>query len=208
MAAPDWPPTRFMQEEADRSYQAPSGNNVKLAIDFIPWPSFYERVAASLTSGEQKYNMLVTDSQWLGSFIEGGYYLSLNDYIEADPEMQAVMKDLHPVLISAYSTYPHIPAADLQEYPDPNANYYGFPQMPDTYVTWYREDLFCNENERASFEQAYGKPLPCTYEDWEDVDWETFGQIGEFFRRKTLPFNGYADQVASLYAGMDLRKNF
>jgi sulfoxide reductase catalytic subunit YedY len=24
----------------------------------------------------------------------------------------------------------------------------------------------------------------------------------------TLPFNGYADQVASMYAGMDLRKNF
>jgi sulfoxide reductase catalytic subunit YedY len=31
-------------------------------------------------------------------------------------------------------------------------------------------------------------------------------RIGEFFRRKTLPFNGYADQVASLYAGMDLTK--
>ena len=31
-------------------------------------------------------------------------------------------------------------------------------------------------------------------------------RIGEFFRRKTLPFNGYADQVASLYTGMDLRK--
>lgn len=27
-------------------------------------------------------------------------------------------------------------------------------------------------------------------------------------RVKTLPFNGYADQVASLYAGMDLRKEF
>ena len=33
-------------------------------------------------------------------------------------------------------------------------------------------------------------------------------RIGEFFRRKTLPFNGYADQVASLYTGMDLRKNY
>jgi sulfoxide reductase catalytic subunit YedY len=31
-------------------------------------------------------------------------------------------------------------------------------------------------------------------------------RLGEFFRRKTLMFNGYADQVASLYAGMDLRK--
>ena len=33
-------------------------------------------------------------------------------------------------------------------------------------------------------------------------------RIGEFFRRKTLMFNGYADQVAGLYAGMDLKKNF
>ncbi len=33
-------------------------------------------------------------------------------------------------------------------------------------------------------------------------------RIGEFFRRPTLPFNGYAHEVASLYAGMDLRKNF
>ena len=33
-------------------------------------------------------------------------------------------------------------------------------------------------------------------------------RIGEFRRRKTLMFNGYADQVASLYAGMDLRRQF
>jgi sulfoxide reductase catalytic subunit YedY len=33
-------------------------------------------------------------------------------------------------------------------------------------------------------------------------------RIGEFFRRKTLPFNGYADQVASLYTGMDLRRQY
>lgn len=33
-------------------------------------------------------------------------------------------------------------------------------------------------------------------------------RLGEFLKRKTLPFNGYAEQVASLYAGMDLRKNF
>jgi len=31
-------------------------------------------------------------------------------------------------------------------------------------------------------------------------------RLGDFFNRKTLPFNGYAEQVASLYSGMDLRK--
>ena len=46
-----------------------------------------------------------------------------------------------------------------------------------------------------------------------DVDHPRWSQarerrIGEFFRRPTLMFNGYGDQVASLYAGMDLRRNF
>ena len=33
-------------------------------------------------------------------------------------------------------------------------------------------------------------------------------RIGEFLRRPTLMFNGYADQVASLYTGFDLRRNY
>lgn len=33
-------------------------------------------------------------------------------------------------------------------------------------------------------------------------------RIGEFRKRKTLMFNGYEEQVAGMYAGMDLKKNF
>lgn len=33
-------------------------------------------------------------------------------------------------------------------------------------------------------------------------------RIGEFRRRRTLMFNGYAEQVGSLYSGMDLRRFF
>lgn len=33
-------------------------------------------------------------------------------------------------------------------------------------------------------------------------------RIGEAGRRQTLPFNGYADEVAALYDGMDLSKNY
>jgi sulfoxide reductase catalytic subunit YedY len=33
-------------------------------------------------------------------------------------------------------------------------------------------------------------------------------RIGEFFMRRTLMFNGYAEQVASLYTGMNLRKEY
>ncbi len=37
---------------------------------------------------------------------------------------------------------------------------------------------------------------------------KTERRIGEFRRRKTLPFNGYAEQVADLYSGMNLRVHF
>lgn len=46
-----------------------------------------------------------------------------------------------------------------------------------------------------------------------DVDHPRWSQrrerrIGEFFKTKTLMFNGYADEVAHLYKGMDLKKYF
>jgi len=37
---------------------------------------------------------------------------------------------------------------------------------------------------------------------------KTERRLGEFGRRQTLMFNGYGDQVASLYNGMDLKVNF
>ena len=62
---------------------------------------------------------------------------------------------------------------------------------------------------------AWEKAAPQEYGFYSNVNptkdhprWSkaTERRIGEFRRRKTLPFNGYGDQVASLYAGMDLNK--
>ena len=53
MAVPDWPPTRIMKKFFDEQYKSKTGNTVKLDVDFIPWPDFYTRVNASLTSGEK-----------------------------------------------------------------------------------------------------------------------------------------------------------
>jgi len=46
--------------------------------------------------------------------------------------------------------------------------------------------------------------------DVNPVRWSqaTERRIGEFGRRETLLFNGYADQVAEMYSGMDLKKYF
>ncbi len=64
---------------------------------------------------------------------------------------------------------------------------------------------------------AWEKSAPQEYGFYSNVNpavdhprWSqaTERRIGEFLRRKTLIFNGYADQVGSLYAGMDLKKNY
>jgi multiple sugar transport system substrate-binding protein len=173
MAVPDWPPTRIMKDLFDKNYTAPSGNTVKLEVDFIPWPDYYTRLNASLTSGEQKYTMAVSDSQWLGAFIEGGYYRQLNDLIDADPELKAALDGMHPAPLQAYATYPH-----------KSDNIYGFPQMPDILVTYARSDVLCHEAEQAAFQERFGEKLPCTPEELDNVDWDMFEKIGQFFQRK------------------------
>ena len=173
MAAPDWPPTRFMQEYFNSNFPQSGDTEIKLTLDFIPWDNFYTNVAASLTSGEQKYSMIVSDSQWLGEFIEGGYFQKLNKYIDADPELQAIFDDMHQGYKEGYTTYPY-----------KSENYYGFPQFPDNYVNFYRTDIFCNPDENAAFRAKYGKKLPCTYADWEIVVWDDIFDINEFLTRK------------------------
>ena len=62
---------------------------------------------------------------------------------------------------------------------------------------------------------AWNKAAPQEYGFYSNVNptvdhprWSqaTERRIGEFRRRQTLMFNGYGEQVASLYAGMDLKK--
>lgn len=61
---------------------------------------------------------------------------------------------------------------------------------------------------------AWNKANPQEYGFYSNVNPEvdhprwsqaTERRIGELRRRKTLPFNGYAEQVASLYSGMNLK---
>ena len=64
---------------------------------------------------------------------------------------------------------------------------------------------------------AWNKAAPSEYGFYSNVNPEvdhprwsqaTERRLGEFLKRKTLMFNGYGDQVAGLYKGMDLKKNF
>ncbi|MEO6600722.1 MAG: protein-methionine-sulfoxide reductase catalytic subunit MsrP [Polyangiaceae bacterium] len=66
-------------------------------------------------------------------------------------------------------------------------------------------------------ETTWSKAAPSEYGFYANVNpavdhprWSQSSErrIGELSRRKTLPFNGYAEQVADLYRGMDLTRYF
>jgi len=66
-------------------------------------------------------------------------------------------------------------------------------------------------------ETTWNRAAPSAYGFYANVNpdvphpnWsqETERRLGELGRRETLPFNGYRDRVASLYAGMDLARDY
>ena len=44
--------------------------------------------------------------------------------------------------------------------------------------------MLCNEEEQANFKAKYNEKLPCTGEEIDNMDWDTFEHVGEFFMRK------------------------
>lgn len=91
-----------------------------------------------------------------------------------------------------------------------------------TVIPWKYGFKCCKSIVRIRFVEtqpmtAWNEAAPNEYGFYSNVNPEvdhprwsqkTERRIGEFFKRKTLMFNGYGEQVASMYAGMDLRKYF
>ena len=72
---------------------------------------------------------------------------------------------------------------------------------------------FVREQPRTAWNQATPNEYGFYANVNPEVDHPRWSQakerrIGEFRKRPTLMFNGYADQVGRLYQGLDLRKNY
>ncbi|GIX06803.1 MAG: ABC transporter substrate-binding protein [Candidatus Poribacteria bacterium] len=176
MTGPDWLPVSLMTE-ISKDFPAYArqklGYEVEIVVDPVPWGSYYERLAAALAAGTPFYDLFVSDSQWIGDFAESGHLLQVNEYLEKDPELRAILDSIHPVLRRAYCTYP-----------GNSENYWGFPQEADIQGFLVRQDLFQHPQERENFKARYGYELPQTYEDWKQVEWTQARDFAEFFTRK------------------------
>lgn len=135
-----------------------------------PFGDMFQRAATSLATGSQDYNIIISDSQWLGAFSEPGWIVPVNPIIEENPELD--IEWYSPVLERSY-----------QEYPEGTGEKWGFPQVGDTLVMYVRKDLLENEDERSAFRERYDMELPRTFEDFEELSIDDYEKICEFFTR-------------------------
>jgi len=167
------------------------GYDVEFSFAEAPFSALFQKAAASLATRSQEYNLIVSDSQWLGAFAEPGWIVNINKVIEENPELD--IEWYNPIVVKTYMTYP-----------DGTDQLYGFPEEGDVIVLYVRKDYFGDPTERKTFKDKYGFELPQTFEDWEKVTMTDFEKMAEFFTRPDKGIYGTSMQYQKEYDFMTM----
>ncbi len=190
-----WPPSKLSVDMAQELFgkyaQQQYGYNASFTFQDAPFSALFQKAATSLATRSAEYNIIISDSQWLGALAEPGFIANVDDIIKMEPSLD--IKWFSPVLQTTY-----------QVYPDGTGQRWGFPQEADVIVLYVRQDLFSNQTERNNFKAKYNRDLPQTYEDWAKETFDTFQQIAEFFTRPTQNLFGTVMQYSKEYDFMSM----
>jgi multiple sugar transport system substrate-binding protein len=167
------------------------GYDVTFTFQEAPFSDLFQKANASLLTKSQEYNIIISDSQWIGAFAEQKSIVNISDLIKDHPELD--IKWASDYLADAY-----------QVYPDGSGIKWGLPQEADVVVLYVRQDMFSDPKNIADFKAKYNADLPQTFEDWEKVDMGFFEQISEFFTRKNEGLYGTAYQYSKVYDFMTM----
>lgn len=184
-----WPPSQLPIElfpkfatYAKENY----GYDVSVTKTEAPFSSLFQKVAPTLAAGSQEFNLIISDSQWLGALAEPRWIVRAEDVYKLNPDL-----DITPYSSLVTNTY--------QVYPDGSGIRWGFPQMPDTQGVFLRKDMLDDPAEQAAFEEKYGYPLPTTYEEYADMTIEDYEDIFEHFTRPDEDMYGTAMMYGKEY---------
>jgi len=185
-----WPPSKLgvdLATELFKPYAKQTyGYDVNFSFEEAPFESLFQKAATSLQSKSAQYNIIISDSQWLGALAEPGWIVQLNDIIAKNPDLDIKFED--------------IAQAGYRVYPDGSDKLWGFPQEGDTISVAVRQDLFTDQKERDAYKDANnGEDLPQTFEDWEKVDIDRYERITKFFTRPDKDLYGTAFQWSKVY---------
>jgi multiple sugar transport system substrate-binding protein len=194
-----WLPSSLGAEMANDLFKPYAQENYGYTVNFTfadsPFESLFQRAAASLATRSNEFNIIISDSQWLGALAEPGWIVDIDRLInEGIPEMGI---DPQPALDIEW--YSEVVPQTYQIYPDGTQELWGLPQEGDVVVLFVRSDLLNDPEERAAFEAEYGYAMPATFEDFETLTMEQFEQMAAFFTRPEEDLYGTIMQHSRTY---------
>jgi len=171
------------------------GYDVTFAFAESPFESLFQRAAASLATRSNEFNIIISDSQWLGAFAEPGWIVNISDLIaNGIPEM-----GIDPQPSFDLDVFSDVVRTTYQIYPDGSDTIWGLPQEGDVIVLYVRKDMLLDPDERAAFAAKYGFEMPETFEDFETLTMDDFEKMAEFFTRPDQDLYGTVMQHVRTY---------
>lgn len=162
------------------------GYTVSFGFAEAPFSDLFQKAATSLATRSQEYNIIISDSQWLGALAKPGWILKLNDVIAKNKGLQVDWYS--KTVVDTYMVYP-----------DGSTDYWGLPQEGDVIVLYVRKDKLEDPKEQQAFQQKYNMKLPQTFEDFENLTMEDYKKVAEFFTRPDEQMWGMASQYSRVY---------
>jgi multiple sugar transport system substrate-binding protein len=158
-----WDPANALRE-LSKDFTTQTG--IKMNFEFVPWTNFADRFLNELNSRGKLCDLMIGDSQWLGTSATEGHYVKLNDFFDKEG---IDINSFLPATVYAYSTWPK-----------GSPNYWALPAMGDALGWIYRKDWFSRPELRAEFKEKNG------YELGVPKNWDQLKDIGEFFQGREI----------------------
>jgi multiple sugar transport system substrate-binding protein len=169
-----WDPANALVE-LSKDFTAKTG--IQMKYEFVPWPNFAQRMLNELNSRGKLCDLLIGDSQWIGSAATEGHYVKLNEFFDKNG---IKMADFMPATVEGYSTWPK-----------GSPNYWALPAMGDAVAFTYRKDWFARPDLQAEFKAKHSRDLAAP------KTWDEFKQVAQFFQNRTV--DGKKVYGAALY---------
>jgi len=154
-----WAPADGLAE-LGRQYEQETG--VPVHVHQIPWSDYQSQAFLEFGNSRPAFDIIIGDSQWIGSAVKLGSYVDLTDWIATAVDLDTV----HPKA-----------ARYLCEYPSGSGQFFAAPCETDAVGFAYRKDWFEDPVEKAAFAERYGRELTVP-ETWDELH-----EVAEFFQR-------------------------